>query len=197
MYSATDRHLGIFQYGKKASGGNNAQIAQLQARIAELERENSSLKKQLSSCKGDINGYKLKAERAQLEANELKHQLGAREYTAPPRASTAKKDTQTDSMSEAERALQARLEAMKGKQREHAIKLLRQIMASWLGKSTRGRLFTWECKWREHKKEQDKLAAMSAQERIAYELEKVCWRCCHFPVALCVAQMCRQGSSVW
>lgn len=173
MYSANDRHLGIFQYGRKASNGNNAQIAQLQARIAELERENRDLKKQLSNCKADMNGYKLQAERAKLDANELKHQLSAREYTAP-RTRTTKKDTQTEAMSEAERALQARLDAMKGKQHEHAVKLLQQIMASWLGKSTRGRLFTWECKWREYKEEQDRLAAMSAEELAAYELEKVC-----------------------
>ena len=85
MYSANDRHLGIFQYGRKASNaGNNAQLAQLQARIAELERENRDLKKQLSNSKSDMNAYKQQAERAKMDANELKHQLNAREYQAPP-----------------------------------------------------------------------------------------------------------------
>ena len=187
MYSANDRHLGIFQYGRKASNaGNNAQLAQLQARIAELERENRDLKKQLSNSKSDMNAYKQQAERAKMDANELKHQLNAREYQAPPPMTrTAKKDTQTEVQSEAEIALQDRLSHMAGKQREHAIKILRKIAMAWLGKSTRGRLFTWECKWRESKEEQAKLDAMSADELAAYELEKVCSHCFRPPRPLC------------
>jgi len=170
MYSASDRHLGIFQYGQKSSGGNDAKMRALEQRIAELEARNRQLSRELQDCKSQRDGYKTAAERAKLAEEQLKAQLAAknREAAIPPRQTKA--TTQTNELSDEERA---RLAMMKKKQFEAGIKMLRKIMASWLAGSIRGYMFNWQSNWRTDKEEQQRLGNLSAAEKAAMAARKV------------------------
>ena len=83
MYSASDRHLGIFQYGRKPSGHSAkhveellALVVELRARIEQLEGELADAKKNIADAKRPCASCREKDEALKL-AEQKSRQLEA------------------------------------------------------------------------------------------------------------------------